>query len=78
MLQIPQTLKRLFEEQTLSLDHTKYFSCGSGVTACIVLLAAVESGIENVSLYDGSWVEWGNDHSLPINSYIPYNSLRVL
>lgn len=35
------------------------FSCGSGVTACIVYLAS-ELVLENEkSLYDGSWTEWG-------------------
>lgn len=42
------------------------FSCGSGVTACIVLLAAYACGYQNLSLYDGSWTEWGQRQDLPI------------
>lgn len=34
-------------------------SCGSGVTACAVALAAVLAGRETVRVYDGSWSEWG-------------------
>ncbi|WP_233419789.1 sulfurtransferase [Acidipropionibacterium acidipropionici] len=34
-------------------------SCGSGVTACVVALAAVMSGRDDVAVYDGSWSEWG-------------------
>lgn len=34
-------------------------SCGSGVTACVVALAAVLSGRRTVRVYDGSWSEWG-------------------
>jgi thiosulfate/3-mercaptopyruvate sulfurtransferase len=37
------------------------FSCGSGITACIPLLAAYELGYRNLRLYDGSWAEWGAD-----------------
>ncbi|KAI3637873.1 hypothetical protein MIR68_004522 [Amoeboaphelidium protococcarum] len=34
-------------------------TCGSGVTAAVLYVAAQLSGFENLSLYDGSWSEWG-------------------
>lgn len=34
------------------------FSCGSGVTACIILLASEFVLKNNKSVYDGSWTEW--------------------
>lgn len=36
-------------------------SCGSGVTACVVALAAVLAGRDDVAVYDGSWSEWGRE-----------------
>lgn len=46
----------------LGLQHRQVllFSCGSGITACILLLAAQVAGVEaELKLYDGSWAEWG-------------------
>lgn len=36
------------------------FSCGSGITACILFLAASEFLNAKLSVYDGSWTEWGS------------------
>jgi thiosulfate/3-mercaptopyruvate sulfurtransferase len=36
------------------------FSCGSGITACVLALGATISGYENMAVYDGSWTEWGS------------------
>lgn len=36
-----------------------YFSCGSGVTACVLALGADLAGYEGLAVYDGSWSEWG-------------------
>lgn len=53
-----QELKAIFERLNLQ-DKPLIFSCGSGITACIILLAA-ELAFPNQkkSVYDGSWTEW--------------------
>ncbi len=42
------------------------FTCGSGITACILALGAVKVGYSDLSIYDGSWTEWGSLTELPI------------
>jgi thiosulfate/3-mercaptopyruvate sulfurtransferase len=41
-------------------------SCGSGVTACVIALGAHLAGFDDVTVYDGSWCEWGQPGDLPV------------
>jgi len=42
------------------------YSCGSGVTACVVAFAAQHIGYAKLAIYDGSWCEWGRPSELPV------------
>lgn len=41
------------------------FYCGSGVSACVNLLAMAHVGLGNGRLYVGSWSEWSSDPERP-------------
>lgn len=56
-LKAPAELRQAF--QGINLDQHVITSCGSGVTAAILVLALAHIGVDDVSLYDGSWAEWG-------------------
>ncbi len=42
------------------------FYCGSGVSACVNLLAMAHAGLGNGRLYVGSWSEWSSDPTRPV------------
>lgn len=47
----------IFEELGID-DQPLIFSCGSGISACIILLACELVRDNHTSVYDGSWTEW--------------------
>lgn len=58
-------LKILFKEKGIDIDNdndiTYICSCGTGLTACIVIFALTLLGkIEKCKLYDASWTEYGS------------------
>lgn len=58
-------LRRVFEQAGVDLNRPLVTSCGSGMTAAVLLFGATLLGQEDVALYDGSWAEWGMDADTP-------------
>ena len=58
-------LKAAFDSAGVDLSRPLVTTCGSGVTAAVLLFGAHLLGKGDVKLYDGSWSEWGADPALP-------------
>lgn len=61
-----EQLKAVFSRLVPHENQQTVFSCGSGITACIILMAAVIAGHQKNVLYDGSWADWGSNPLLPV------------
>ena len=61
----PQDLKNKLHS-IIPENKNLVFSCGSGITACVLALGAELSGYKNLAVYDGSWTEWGSIPEPPI------------
>jgi thiosulfate/3-mercaptopyruvate sulfurtransferase len=60
-----EALRAAFDAAGVDLSKPMVTTCGSGVTACVLLLGAHLLGKEDMKLYDGSWTEWGGDPATP-------------
>ena len=56
-------LNALFDDKC-SAEKELVFSCGSGMTACIVMLACQIGYVNSSKVYDGSWTEWAERNNL--------------
>ncbi|NHB91485.1 3-mercaptopyruvate sulfurtransferase [Photorhabdus cinerea] len=56
----------IFRKQDVDLNKPVIASCGSGMTAAVLVLGLDIIGKKDSYLYDGSWAEWGADNALPL------------
>lgn len=58
-------LRAAFADAGVDLGKPMVATCGSGITAAVLLFGAHLLGKDDVRLYDGSWSEWGADPATP-------------
>ncbi|MEO6912898.1 MAG: sulfurtransferase [Candidatus Baltobacteraceae bacterium] len=67
LLKSPEQLRADFSEVVESLAPSQIVHfCGSGVTACLNLLAMEHAGMSGSRVYAGSWSEWCANPARPI------------
>ena len=64
-------LREILQEAGIEVRRPVIATCGSGVTACSLLLALHVLGVTDASLYDGSWSDWGQREDLPVETGPP-------
>ncbi len=61
----PEALRAAFPAAGIDLARPIVTTCGSGVTASVLMFALHLIGVEGAALYDGSWSEWSADPATP-------------
>ncbi len=61
----PAELREAMSAASIDLSAPVTGSCGSGMTASVVLFAMELIGKYDTALFDGSWSEWGADPNTP-------------
>jgi len=61
----PETLRQRYEEFGMTAEKHAVTYCSTGVRGSVASFAMLLAGFQHVSLYVGSWNEWGADPDTP-------------
>ncbi len=69
-------LRRRIETAGVDLSQPIVATCGSGTSACTLVLSLALLGHQDAAVYDGAWSEWGGRPDTPIETGPPPESRR--
>lgn len=65
VLKSEQQINELLSERGITKQHQIIAHCQTGIRSSFATLVLLGLGFQNVQNYDGSWIEWANNNSLP-------------
>jgi thiosulfate/3-mercaptopyruvate sulfurtransferase len=65
----PETLLRLLAAAGVDLNRPVVATCGSGTSACALVLSLHWVGHTQTAVYDGAWAEWGARRDTPVETH---------
>ena len=70
----PEELRSKLARSGVDLTRPVIATCGSGTSACSLILSLYSIGYTRTALYDGAWAEWGGRSDAPVESQPPPRS----